>query len=962
MAKTKLVYFFGNGKAEGNADMRAELGGKGANLAEMTNIGVPVPPGFTISTDVCKMFYDNNRKYPKELYDDVAKNLAKLERAFGKKLGEPEDPLLVSVRSGAAISMPGMMDTILNLGLNDKSVLGLAKKTDNPRFAWDAYRRFIQMFGDVAMGVPHAEFEKIISEVKSHKGKKLDNELDTAELQEIVEKYKALYKKSTGSDFPQEPEKQMWHAINAVFGSWMNARAIKYRELNGIKNLKGTAVTVMAMVFGNMGNDSGTGVCFSRSPSNGENKFFGEYLMNAQGEDVVAGIRTPQEIEQLAKENPKVYSELIKIRNNLEKHYHDMQDMEFTVQQGKLYMLQCRNGKRTGPAAVKMAVDMVGEKMITKEEAVMRVDSGAVDQLLHPMIDSKAAKAAGAIAEGLNASPGAGCGQIVFTADEAEKQAKAGKKVLLVRKETSPDDIAGMAAAEGILTATGGRTSHAAVVARQMGKPCVSGVDALHFENGGITVNGKSYKAGDWMTIDGTTGAVYAGQIPTKAPEISGDFDTFMKWCDEIRNNSVRKFGKTTIKGFGVRANADLPDQAQNAFDFGAEGVGLCRTEHMFFDPAKLVYFQAMIGADTTEIREKALAKILPLQKKDFTGILEAMKGKPVTIRFLDPPLHEFIPKDAEGTKKVQQILQEEGTTISLDALTAKFNSLKEFNPMLGHRGCRLTITYPEIYKMQTEAVILAAIDCKKRGIPVRPMIMIPIVCDPTELGVIRAECEEVIAAVQKEKGVKIPIEIGTMIEVPRAALLSGKIAQVADFYSFGSNDLTQMTFAFSRDDAGKFLGAYYKRSILENDPFKTLDEEGVGKLMDMAVTDARAVKPDFHCGICGEHGGDPETIDFCYRVGLDYVSCSPFRVPIARLSAAQAVVRAAAKAKAEKKAAAAKKPAAKKPAVAAAKKPVKKVAEKKTAKKPVAKKAPAKKAPAKKVVAKKPVKKTTKK
>jgi len=704
MAKAKLVYFFGNGKAEGNASMRAELGGKGCGLAEMTNIGVPVPPGFTIGTDVCKMFYDNNRKYPAELKEEVAKNLAKLEKAFGKKLGDAEDPLLVSVRSGAAVSMPGMMDTILNLGLNDKSVLGLAKKTNNPRFAWDAYRRFIQMFGDVAMGVEHDEFEKIISEVKSHRGIKLDKDLDTSELQEIVTKYKALYKKTIGSDFPQDPIQQMWKAIDAVFGSWMNARVIKYRELNNIKGLKGTAVTVMAMVFGNMGMDSGTGVAFSRSPSTGENKFFGEYLMNAQGEDVVAGIRTPQEISELAKENPKVYDQLIKIRNTLEKHYHNMQDMEFTVQQGKLYMLQCRDGKRTGAAAVKMAVDMVNEKLITKETAVNRVDAGQIDQLLHPMIDNAAAKKAEKLAEGLNASPGAGCGQIVFTADEAEKQGKAGKKVLLVRKETSPDDIAGMAAAQGILTATGGRTSHAAVVARQMGKPCVSGVSAINFVNGGITINGKSFRAGDWITIDGTTGYVYNGQVPTKPAEISGDFGTFMKWCDDIRLNSVRKFGKTTIKGFGVRANADLPDQAQNAFNFGAEGVGLCRTEHMFFDPAKLIYFQAMIGADTTAIREKALAKILPLQKKDFTGILEAMKGKPVTIRFLDPPLHEFIPKDADGTRKVQQVLKEEGTNIGLDELTAKFNSLKEFNPMLGHRGCRLTITYPEIYKMQTEA------------------------------------------------------------------------------------------------------------------------------------------------------------------------------------------------------------------------------------------------------------------
>ncbi|MBQ9494711.1 MAG: pyruvate, phosphate dikinase [Treponema sp.] len=965
MAKTKLVYFFGNGKAEGNADMRAELGGKGANLAEMTNIGVPVPPGFTISTDVCKMYYDNNKNYPPELHKDVQTNLEKLERAFGKKLGAPNDPLLVSVRSGAAMSMPGMMDTILNLGLNDESVLGLAKKTSNPRFAWDAYRRFIQMFGDVAMGVPHEEFEKIIAEVKSHKGKKLDTELDTTELQEIVSKYKVLYKKFTKQDFPQDPKTQMWGAISAVFSSWMNARAIKYRELNNIKGLKGTAVTVMAMAFGNMGNDSGTGVCFSRDPATGENVFMGEYLVNAQGEDVVAGIRTPQEISKLKKDMPKVYNQLLKIRDNLEKHYRDMQDMEFTVQQGKLYMLQCRNGKRTGAAAVKIAVDLVKEKFITKETAVMRVEAEQIDQLLHPTIDAAAAKAAGVIAEGLNASPGAGCGQIVFTADEAEKLAKEGKKVLLVRKETSPDDIAGMVASQGILTATGGRTSHAAVVARQMGKPCVSGVEAIQFTGGSILINGRTYRQGDWLTIDGSKGLVYAGQIPTKMPQISGDFGTFMKWCDEIRNNAVRKVGKTTLKGFGVRANADQPDQAHIAFGFGAEGIGLCRTEHMFFDPAKLVYFQAMIGSDTTELRKKTLDKILPLQKEDFAGIFNAMKGKPVIIRFLDPPLHEFIPKDEESTRKVQQVLRDNSYEISLDTLSARFNGLKEFNPMLGHRGCRLTITYPEIYKMQTRAVALAAIECKKRGIPVRPLIMIPIVCEPLELAAIRRECEEVIAAVEKEQNMKVSIEIGTMIEVPRAALLAGKVAEYADFFSFGSNDLTQMTFGFSRDDAGKFLNAYYTRNILGTDPFKTLDESGVGKLMAMAVEDAHAVKPDFHLGICGEHGGDPETIDFCYRVGLDYVSCSPYRVPIARLAAAQAVVRTAQKAKAAKKAGIAKKAATSKKATATKttkKSPAKKVAASKTvakkttankSAKPVAKKTATKKT-AKKKVAKK--------
>ncbi len=948
MSVTKLVYFFGSGKAEGNAAMRAELGGKGANLAEMTNIGIPVPAGFTISTDVCKSFYDNHKRYPSTLKDEVTKNLARLEKSMGKKLGDPNDPLLVSVRSGAAVSMPGMMDTILNLGLNDKSVLGLAHLTSNPRFAWDAYRRFIQMFGDVAMGVPHAEFENAISALKTQKGVTLDTELDASDLEKLVAKYKDIYREHTGNPFPQNPVEQMWHAIDAVFGSWMNERAIKYRELNNIKGLKGTAVTVMAMVFGNMGEDSGTGVCFSRSPSTGENKFFGEYLMNAQGEDVVAGIRTPQEIDKLNKENPKVYKQLIAIRDKLEKHYRDMQDMEFTVQQGKLYFLQCRNGKRTGPAAVKMAVDMVKEKLITKEQAINRVEPAQLDQLLHPMIDAETAKKFTAIAAGLNASPGAGCGQIVFTAEEAEKQAKSGKKVLLVRKETSPDDIAGMNAAQGILTATGGRTSHAAVVARQMGKPCVSGVTELLFNSDGtISLKGKKFKAGDWITIDGTSGNVYEGQIPLTPAKISGDLDVFMKWCDEIRASSVRKVDGCVIRGFGVRANADQPDQAQKAFDFGAEGVGLCRTEHMFFDPAKLIYFQAMIASDTTDMRLKALKKILPLQQKDFVGIFEAMKGKPVTIRFLDPPLHEFIPKDAEGTKKVQQVLAEEGTKISMNDLEMKFNGLKEFNPMLGHRGCRLTVTYPEIYEMQTEAVTRAAISCKKRGIAVQPQIMIPIVCDPFELATIRSECERVIDTIESKENVRIDIKIGTMIEVPRAALLSSKIVRSADFYSFGTNDLTQMTFAFSRDDASKFLGSYYSRDLLQNDPFKTLDTEGVGQLMTMAVHGAREVKPDFHCGICGEHGGDPATIDFCYKIGLNYVSCSPYRVPIARLAGAQAVV-----ANATQKASAKAKASAKKPVT---KKAVAKAKAKSTAKKrAVAKAKPSAKKPASKKAGKK--------
>ncbi|MCQ2611712.1 MAG: pyruvate, phosphate dikinase [Treponema sp.] len=934
MAKTKYVYFFGNGDADGDESMRAELGGKGANLAQMAKkpLSLPVPAGFTISTDVCQAYYKLGRKYPETLSAEVDKYLAKLEKVMGKKLGDEKDPLLVSVRSGAAISMPGMMDTILNLGLNDKAVLGLAAKTNNPRFAWDAYRRFIQMYGNVAMGVDHDKFEEIISEVKSHRGIKNDTDLTTEELQEIVTKYKAMYKKEKGSDFPQDAKKQMWGAISAVFGSWMNPRAIKYRELNNIKegSLKGTAVTVMAMVFGNKGDTSGTGVCFSRDPSTGENVFMGEYLMNAQGEDVVAGIRTPEKLSQLEKTNPKIYKELCTIRARLEKHYHDMQDMEFTVEEGKLFMLQCRNGKRTGAAAVKMAVDMVGEKLITKEQAIKRVEPDHIDQLLHPQFNKEAVKKATEIAKGLNASPGSACGAIVFTAEDAEAWNKRGEKVLLVRKETSPDDIAGMVASQGILTATGGRTSHAAVVARGMGTPCVCGCEAVHFVSDKvIEINGKKYKEGDFLSIDGSKGIVYEGKVATEDVTLSKELETFLKWCDEVRNTSVRTpAAGAKITGFGVRANGDTPRDAETAFKFGAEGIGLCRTEHMFFDPEKLPYFQAMICADTTEMREKALAKILPLQKKDFTGILKAMKGNPVIIRFLDPPLHEFTPKDKNGVKKVQEVLKEMGYKVDTDTIEAKFAALHESNPMLGHRGCRLAITYPEIYQMQTEAVVLAAVECQKAGIKAAANIMIPIVGEPKELATIRAECEEVISRVLKEKGVKIAVPVGTMIEVPRAALQSGKVVESADFYSFGTNDLTQMTFGYSRDDAAKFLDAYYSRNILEEDPFKTLDQNGVGQLIKLAVNNAREVKPNFHCGICGEHGGDPASIKFCYNAGLNYVSCSPYRVPIARLAAAQAVIEAkeAAKAPAKKapakKAAAAKKPAAKKaPAKKAAKK-----------------------------------------
>ena len=806
---------------------------------------------------------------------------------MGKKLGDEKDPLLVSVRSGAAISMPGMMDTILNLGMNDKAVVGVSELTGNPRFAWDSYRRFIQMFGDVAMGVPSEAFEDAIDEIKKEKNVTLDTDLDVVDLQKLVANYKNIYKKHTGNDFPQDPIEQMWGAINAVFGSWMNDRAIKYRSLNNIKGLAGTAVNIQSMVFGNFGDDSGTGVCFSRDPSTGENKFYGEYLMNAQGEDVVAGIRTPAKIDKLEQENKEVFEQLVAIRDNLEKHYRDMQDMEFTVQQGKLFILQTRNGKRTGQAAVKCAVDMVEEKLITKEEALLRVSPDQLDQLLHPMINPKTVKSVEALTKGLNASPGAACGQIVYTADEADAWVQQGKKVILVRKETSPEDITGMVVSEGILTSTGGMTSHAAVVARGLGTPCVCGASEVVFVDNKVKIGNKTYKKGDFITIDGSTGFVYDGKLDLIDPEISAELNTFLGWCDEIRNSSVRKIGSTKIEGFSVRANADQPNDAKNAFNFGAEGIGLCRTEHMFFDKDKLIHFRAMIASDTQEQRKDALKNILPLQKKDFIGIFEAMNGRPVTIRLLDPPLHEFIPHTDKETAELAKHMK-----VNKKELKAKLDTLHEMNPMLGHRGCRLAITYPEIYEMQVEAIALAAAECVKNNIPVNPEIMIPIVCDSKELEIIRKRSESIIEKVLSENGTKFEIKIGSMIEVPRAALMAGKLANFADFFSFGTNDLTQMTFAFSRDDSGKFLPEYMNKDILESDPFKTLDEEGVGELVNYAREKARSVKPEIKLGICGEHGGDPQTIDFCYRAGLNYVSCSPYRVPIARLAAAQAVIR----------------------------------------------------------------------
>lgn len=884
MEKVKFVYFFGSGKADGDASMKNELGGKGANLAEMTNLGIPVPPGFTISTEVCRLFYDNGKSYPAGLKEEVASNLAALEKLMGKKLGDPEDPLLVSVRSGAAISMPGMMDTILNLGMNDKAAVGLAAKTGNPRFAWDAYRRFIQMFGDVAMGVPGERFEDAISEIKAKRGVKLDMDLTAADLEELVGVYKKIYKDAIGKEFPQDPLEQLWGAIDAVFGSWMNERAIKYRAMNEIKGLAGTAVNVQSMVFGNFGMDSGTGVCFSRDPSTGENKFYGEYLMNAQGEDVVAGIRTPEKISKLESENKEVYSQLTAIRDRLENHYKDMQDMEFTVQQGTLYILQTRSGKRTGQAAVKCAVDMVHEKLITKEEAVSRVTAAHIDQLLHPMIDPVALKKATLLTKGLNASPGAACGQIVYTAEDAERWVKEGKKVVLVRKETSPEDITGMAVSEGILTSTGGMTSHAAVVARGMGTPCVCGAQEVNVMGKKVQIGSKTFSEGDCITIDGSTGCIYAGELPLTSSEISNDLNVFLGWCDEICDASTRG----NIKGFSVRANADQPADAVHAFEFGAKGIGLCRTEHMFFDREKLIHFRAMIVSDSAEQRKTALQNILPLQQKDFVGILEAMKGRPVTIRLLDPPLHEFIPHTRAEKDELAAFMG-----IDAEKLTVKLDRLHEMNPMLGHRGCRLGVTYPEIYDMQIEAIALAAADCIKRGIDVKPEIMIPIVCDEKELEILRSRAQDVIQRVFADyKKAADNIRIGSMIEVPRAALRAGKLCKFADFFSFGTNDLTQMTFAFSRDDAVKFLPSYLEQNIFETDPFKSIDEEGVGELVRIASERSRAENPDIKLGICGEHGGDPATIDFCYRVGLNYVSCSPYRVPAARLAAAQAVVR----------------------------------------------------------------------
>ncbi len=886
MSDTKFIYFFGDGKAEGDASMKELLGGKGANLAEMTNLGIPVPPGFTIATEVCDMFYRNNRQYPEGLDAELKSTLGKLESLMGKKLGDPKDPLLVSVRSGAAVSMPGMMDTILNLGMNDNAVEGLSAITGNPRFAWDAYRRFIQMFSNVALGMDINVFEDILEDMKKKKGVEQDTELDADDLKKLVELYKIAFKGNQNKDFPQQPLEQLQAAIDAVFGSWNNPKAIKYRDINGIKNLKGTAVNVQCMVFGNFGDDSGTGVCFSRDPSTGENVFYGEYLMNAQGEDVVAGIRTPEKLSQLADQDENIYSQLVNIKDKLETHYRDMQDMEFTIQQGNLFILQTRNGKRTGASAVKVAVDMAKEGLITKEEAMFRVDSDQLDQLFHPMIDPKVKKTLKPLAKGLNASPGAATGKIVFSADDAEMWVERGDlKVLLVRKETSPDDIGGMNVAQGILTSTGGMTSHAAVVARGMGRPCVAGCKDVAISGKIMKVGGKEYREGDWITIDGTTGEVFAGQVETIAPEMSGELVDFLSWADNIRLADERD--GLEQKGFLVRTNADQPEDAKLARSLGAEGIGLCRTEHMFFDAGKLEYFQQMIVADTTDDRKKALGKILSLQKADFKGIFKAMSGLPVTVRLLDPPLHEFVPQTDEDIKNIAVM-----AGITPTALKQKIEALHEHNPMLGHRGCRLGVTYPEIYDMQVEAIISAAVEVEAEGDKVLPEIMIPLVGTWQELKILRDNAEIVIAGVFEKTNKKVEYKIGTMIEIPRAALTADEVAEHADFFSFGTNDLTQMTFGFSRDDAGAFLPSYISQGILEVDPTASLDQNGVGKLVTMAASLGRGIKSDLKLGICGEHGGDPASIDFCYRNKLNYVSCSPFRVPIARHAAAQAVLR----------------------------------------------------------------------
>lgn len=873
---TKYVYFFGNGKAEGTAEMRNLLGGKGANLAEMTNLGIRVPAGFTITTEVCTLFYQNNQQWPEGLEEQIKENIAKVEEAMGAKFNDPDNPLLFGVRSGARVSMPGMMDTVLNLGLNDTTVQGLIKMSGDERFAYDCYRRFVQMYGDVVMNVDHDEFERLLDAKKQARGVKLDTELTAEDLKELVGEFKAKIKEVTGKDFPEDPWEQLRGAINAVFLSWNNARAIRYRELNDIPHDWGTAVNCQAMVFGNMGGEgdqqSGTGVAFTRNPATGEKEYYGEYLWNAQGEDVVAGIRTPQPLEQLKQDMPRVYDELCEIFDKLEKHYREMQDVEFTIQRGTLYMLQTRAGKRTATAAVRIAVEMVEEGLITKEEAVLRVPPAQLDQLLHPMIDPNAKYEV--LTKGLPASPGAAVGRVVFSADDAEAWKARGEKVILVRPETSPEDIGGMNAAEGILTSRGGMTSHAAVVARGMGKCCVAGAGDVIVGDKQFTVGNTVVKEGDWITLNGTTGEVILGQVPLVQPELTGYFGTLMEWADEIRT-------------MGVRTNADTPRDAEIARNFGAEGIGLCRTEHMFFGEGRINAVRQMILADNAEDRKKALDKLLPYQKQDFIGIFKAMEGLPVTIRLLDPPLHEFVPHEAA---QQEQLAKEMG--VPVEKIRERVESLKEFNPMLGHRGCRLAITYPEIYDMQVQAIFEAACELAKEGHKVMPEIMIPLVGTRKEIELLKRNVVRVAEETMEKYGVKVEYSVGTMIEVPRAALQADEIAKEAEFFSFGTNDMTQMTFGFSRDDAGTFIDDYLAQEILEKDPFQTLDQDGVGQLVEIGVKRGRQTRPDLKCGVCGEHGGDPASVEFFHRVGLNYVSCSPFRVPIARLAAAQAQIK----------------------------------------------------------------------
>ncbi len=868
----KWVYLF----KEGNAEMRNLLGGKGANLAEMTGLGLPIPQGFTVTTEACTDYYNNGKQISDEIKEQIFTALAHLEELQGKTFGDTEDPLLVSVRSGARASMPGMMDTILNLGLNDEAVEGFAKKTGNPRFAYDSYRRFIQMFSDVVMEMSKTFFEGILDEIKESKGVKYDTDLTADDLKEVIARYKAIYKEKMGEDFPQEPKVQLMEAVKAVFRSWDNERAIVYRRMNDIPGDWGTAVNVQAMVFGNMGDTSGTGVAFTRNPATGEKGIFGEYLINAQGEDVVAGIRTPQPITKLEEDLPECFKQFMEIANRLEEHYRDMQDMEFTIQEGKLYFLQTRNGKRTAPAAIQIACDLVDEGKITPEEAVLRIEAKSLDQLLHPTFDPDALKAGEVIGEALPASPGAAAGKVYFTAEDAKKARGKGERVIMVRLETSPEDIEGMHAAEGILTVRGGMTSHAAVVARGMGTACVSGCGEIKIDEEAkyFDLGGHHIVEGDYISLDGSTGKIYLGDIKTIEASVSGNFGRIMAWADEFRT-------------LGVRTNADTPADTKNAIKLGAEGIGLCRTEHMFFEPERIPKIRKMILSDTEEMREEALWELIPYQKGDFKAMYEALEGKPMTVRYLDPPLHEFVPTDPADIEALAKDMH-----MTVEEVEARCEELREFNPMMGHRGCRLAVTYPEIARMQTRAVMEAAIEVKEeKGYDIVPEIMIPLIGDQKELKFVKEMVVKIAERVKKERNSDIQYRIGTMIEIPRAALLAGEIAEEAEFFSFGTNDLTQMTFGFSRDDAGKFLDSYYKSKIYESDPFARLDQNGVGKLVKMAVEEGRAVRPDIKLGICGEHGGDPSSIEFCHKTGLSYVSCSPFRVPIARLAAAQAAL-----------------------------------------------------------------------